>query len=141
MPYMERIWRLRVKESIEYFLQIFKYERLSLSLNQWTVLSKSKMINESLLNRQKLEEDPDGTDSVIDAESAFSEKVKFVGANCAILSINESASNVEIDIVGPNVEVDKFIIKIKDVICNAYFKFELEEKIINFMPFMLPPIF
>ncbi len=133
---MERIWRLRVKESIEYFLQIFKYERLSLSLNQWTVLSKSKMINESLLNRQKLEEDPDGSDSVIDAESAFSEKVKFVGANCAILSINESASNVEIDIVGPNVEVDKFIIKIKDVICKAYFTFELEEKIIKFKTYL-----
>jgi hypothetical protein len=133
---MERIWRLRVKESIEYFLQIFKYERLSLSLNQWTVLSKSKMINESLLNRQKMEEDPDGSDSVIDAESAFSEKVKFVGTNCAILSINESASNVEIDIVGPNVEVDKFIIKIKDVICKAYFTFELEEKIIKFKTYL-----
>jgi hypothetical protein len=132
---MERIWRLRVKESIEYFLQIYKYERLTLSLNQWTILSKSKMINESLLNRQQLEEDPDNG-SVLDADSAFNEKVKFVGTSCAILSINESASNVEIDIVGPNLEVDKFIVKIKDVICKAYFTFELEEKIIKFKTYL-----
>jgi hypothetical protein len=134
VPYMERIWRLRVKESIEYFLQIYKYEKLTLSINQWSTLSKSKLINESIINRNN-DEDYDGS-SVIDADSAFNEKVKYVGNNCAILSINESASNVEIDIVGPNIEVDRFIVKIKDVICKAYFTFELEEKIIKFKTYL-----
>ena len=134
VPYMERIWRLRVKESIEYFLQIYKYEKLTLSINQWSTLSKSKLINESIINRNN-DDDYDGS-SVIDADSAFNEKVKYVGNNCAILSINESASNVEIDIVGPNIEVDRFIVKIKDVICKAYFTFELEEKIIKFKTYL-----
>ena len=137
---MERIWRLRVKESIEYFLQVYKYEKLTLSQNQWSILSKSKMINESLLNRQRQEEEPVEDDvELLDADSAFStdkDKVKFVGSHCAILSINESTTNVEIDIVGPNMEVDKFIVKIKDVICKAYFTFELEEKIIKFKTYL-----
>ncbi len=39
-------------------------------------------------------------------------------------------------IVGPNAEVDKFIVKIKDIICKAYFTFELEEKIIKFKTYL-----
>ncbi len=33
-------------------------------------------------------------------------------------------------------QVDKFIVKIKDVICKAYFTFELEEKIIKFKTYL-----
>lgn len=59
-----------------------------------------------------------------------------MGNNCAIISVTETESNVEMRIVGPNSEVDKFIVKIKDIICQAYFTFELEEKIIKFKTYL-----
>lgn len=75
--------------------------------------------------------------SMASAESAGeAAKVKYIGNNCAIISINETTNNVEISVVGPNIEVDKFIVKIKDIICKAYFTFELEEKIIKFKTYL-----
>jgi hypothetical protein len=136
VPYMEKIWRFRVKESIEYFLQIYKYEKLTLSFNQWQTLCKTKQINETLLNKNG-NEGFDDEDTMVDAGAVLSDsKIKFVGNNCAIISINETGSNVEINVVGPNVEVDRFIVKIKDIICKAYFTFELEEKIIKFKTYL-----
>lgn len=135
IPYMERMWRLRAKEGIEYFLQVHKYEKLTLSFNQWATISKTKQMNDSVLNHKF--EDDDVVD-LIDNNSVLSNenKIKYVGSNCAIVSINETASNVEINIVGSVVEVDKFIVKIKDIICKAYFTFELEEKIIKFKTYL-----
>jgi hypothetical protein len=157
---MERMWRLKVKESIEYFLQLYKFEKLTLSFNQWSTICKTKQINEAaLLSRQAGggngslgggidagEEFDDA--SIIDASSILiadgatngssssSNRIKYVGNNCAIISINETDTNVEMSIVGPNIEVDRFIVKIKDVICKAYFTFELEEKIIKFKTYL-----
>lgn len=150
VPYTEKIWRLRVKEAIEYFLQIYKYEKLTLSFNQWTTLSKTKQINEGLFNRdmRKVEEDDDeGEDedgnrydpsnNIFELNEVLSDnKVKYVGSNCAILSVNETASNVEMHVVGPNVDVERFINKIKDIVCEAFFTFELEEKIIKFKTYL-----
>jgi hypothetical protein len=139
VPYMERMWRLKVKESIEYFLHIYKYEKLTLSFNQWGTICKTKQINESLLNRQLggVEEFDDA--SMIDAASVLQQspdEKKTPGSNCAIISVAETDSNVEMSIVGPNSEVDKFIVKIKDIVCKAYFTFELEEKIIKFKTYL-----
>lgn len=150
VPYIEKIWRLRVKECIEYFLQIYKYEKLTLSFNQWATLSKTKQINESLFNRQNNnnknatdEEDEDGnqydeSNVIYDANDVLNDKssIKYVGNNCAILSINETPNNVEMHVVGPNYDVDRFINKIKDIVCEAFFTFELEEKIIKFKTYL-----
>jgi hypothetical protein len=135
VPYMERIWRLRVKESIEYFLQVYKYEKLTLSFNQWATISKTKSISETLFSKPNYEQD-DLNENDIDSEENGTNKVKYIGNNLAIISINETNTNVEITIVGPNYEVDKFIVKIKDIICKAYFTFELEEKIIKFKTYL-----
>ncbi len=59
-----------------------------------------------------------------------------MGNSCAIISVSETDTNVEMSIVGPNAEVDRFIVKIKDIICKAYFTFELEEKIIKFKTYL-----
>lgn len=135
VPYTERMWRLRVKESIEYFLHIYKYEKISLSHNQWVTISRAKQLNETFM-RQPGEDDPN-LDETIQADSGDSTvKIKYIGNNCAIISINETTNNVEISVVGPNNEVDKFIVKIKDIICKAYFTFELEEKIIKFKTYL-----
>jgi hypothetical protein len=132
VPYMERIWRLRVKESIEYFLQIYKYEKLTLSLQQWSTISKTKHINDSLFSRQNMDNDNEKELELDESSSS----IRYIGNNLAIISINETNVNVEINIVGPNHEVDKFIVKIKDIICKAYFTFELEEKIIKFKTYL-----
>ncbi len=110
MPYMERIWRLRVKESIEYFLQIYKYEKLTLSLQQWSTISKTKHINDSLFSRQNMDNDNEKELELDESSSS----IRYIGNNLAIISINETNVNVEINIVGPNHEVDKFIVKIKE---------------------------
>jgi hypothetical protein len=149
VPYIEKIWRLRVKECIEYFLQIYKYEKLTLSFNQWATLSKTKQINENLFNRENnnknatYEEDEDGnqydeSNVIYDANDVLNDKsgIKYVGNNCAILSINETPNNVEMHVVGPNLDVDRFINKIKDIVCEAFFTFELEEKIIKFKTYL-----
>lgn len=70
VPYMERMWRLKVKESIEYFLNIYKFEKLTLSFNQWATICKTKQINESLLSRNQGEEEFDDT-SMVDASSVL----------------------------------------------------------------------
>lgn len=132
VPYMERIWRLRVKESIEYFLQVYKYEKLTLSQQQWVTISKTKHINDTLFSRQLM--DNESEKELEDDE--MTNKVRYIGNNLAIISINETSTNVEINVVGPNPEVDKFIVKIKDIICKAYFTFELEEKIIKFKTYL-----
>lgn len=49
VPYTERMWRLKVKESIEYFLQIYKYEKVTLSHNQWMAITKNSLLNDSLM--------------------------------------------------------------------------------------------
>ena len=131
---MERIWRLRVKESIEYFLQVYKYEKLTLSLQQWTTISKTKHINDTLFSSRQ---DADNNNDIeLNEADDSSSKIRYIGNNLAIISINETNINVEINLVGPNHEVDKFIVKIKDVICKAYFTFELEEKIIKFKTYL-----
>lgn len=43
VPYTERMWRLRVKEAIEYFLHVYKYEKITLSHNQWMTISRIKV--------------------------------------------------------------------------------------------------
>lgn len=137
VPYTERMWRLRVMESIEYFLHIYKYEKITLSHNQWVTISRAKQLNETFLRNE--EGDGGGLDetSTLSAtESPDNVKIKYIGSNCAIISINETTNNVEISVVGPNNDVDKFIVKIKDIICKAYFTFELEEKIIKFKTYL-----
>ncbi|CAF0758942.1 unnamed protein product [Brachionus calyciflorus] len=140
VPYTERMWRLKVKESIEYFLQVYKYEKLTLSHQQWATIVKTKQINSSLLNKSiKSMDSEDAYEDadMIDASSILGDsKIKLIGNNCAIINVNETSSNVEISIVGPNSEVDRFIVKIKDIICKAYFTFELEEKIIKFKTYL-----
>ena len=133
VPYTERIWRLRVRESIEYFLQVYKYEKVTLSYNQWAVISKTK-ISESLLSKNL---DDESNDEGLTKEDKTSDaNIRYIGNNCAIISINETNTNVEISIVGPKQEVEVFIVKIKDIICKAYFTFELEEKIIKFKTYL-----
>lgn len=137
VPYTERIWRLRVMESIEYFLHIYKYEKITLSHNQWMTISRAKQLNENFLRTS--EEDIDETTTMGTSESSpggDQAKVKYIGGNCAIISINETTNNVEISVVGPKPDVDRFIVKIKDIICKAYFTFELEEKIIKFKTYL-----
>ena len=141
VPFIERMWRLKVKESIEYFLHIYKYEKLTLSFNQWTTICKAKQINESLLKQRqhRLNDDEEFEDtSMIDASTMLlaDDKIKYVDNNCAIIGVTETETNVEMSIVGPNSEVDKFIVKIKDIICKVYFTFELEEKIIKFKTYL-----
>ncbi|RNA15344.1 poly [ADP-ribose] polymerase 14-like [Brachionus plicatilis] len=137
VPYTERMWRLKVKESIEYFLQVYKFEKLTLSHQQWLTISKTKQLNGYFLTKSGKGSDDNeiyqDTDMV---DASLGDKIKYISNNCAIISINETASNVEISIVGPNLEVDRFIVKIKDVICKAYFTFELEEKIIKFKTYL-----
>lgn len=140
VPYTERIWRLRVMESIEYFLHIYKYEKITLSHNQWMTISRAKQLNEHFL-RSPGDDDQGGggldETMMTSGDSPDSNvKVKYIGSNCAIISINETTNNVEISVVGPNNDVDKFIVKIKDIICKAYFTFELEEKIIKFKTYL-----
>jgi hypothetical protein len=134
VPYTERIWRLKVKENIEYFLQIYKYEKLPLTFNQWATISKTKCLNEAFFDSFNKKDD-ESTEIDI-AQSSYENEIKYIGNNCAIISIHETSTNVEINIVGENNEVDKFIVKIKDIICNAYFTFELEEKIIKFKTYL-----
>lgn len=136
IPYTERMWRLKVKESIEYFLQIYKFEKLTLSHQQWTTISKTKQISSYFSTKNNKSLDGDEIYQEADTINASEDKIKYVSSNCAIISINETASNVEINIVGPNLEVDRFIVKIKDIICKAYFTFELEEKIIKFKTYL-----
>lgn len=136
VPFTERIWRLKVKESIEYFLQIYKYEKLTLSHQQWSTISKTKQLNSFLLSKSNTSQEE--TEIYEDMADDFSvdDKIRYISSNCAIISINETPSNVEINIIGPNLEVDRFIVKVKDVICKAYFTFELEEKIIKFKTYL-----
>jgi hypothetical protein len=137
VPYTERIWRLKVKESVEYFLQIYKYEKLTLSFNQWTTISKTKQLGDSLLSRTQISDEDVEEGSVHEGPTSTTDtRIRYLGNSCSIISINETSTNVEISIVGPNAEVDKFIVKIKDVICKAYFTFELEEKIIKFKTYL-----
>jgi hypothetical protein len=137
VPYTERMWRLRVKESIEYFLHIYKYEKITLSHNQWVTISRAKQLNEAFLRSSNSTEDETILEENSSSEGGATDaKVKYIGNNCAIISINETTNNVEISVVGPNNEVDKFIVKIKDIICKAYFTFELEEKIIKFKTYL-----
>lgn len=63
-------------------------------------------------------------------------KIRYISNNCAIISISETSNNTEINVVGPINEVERFIVKVKDVICKAYFTFELEEKIIKFKTYL-----
>ena len=44
VTYTERLWRLKCKECIEYFLKFYKYEKLPLTVNQWKVISKNNKI-------------------------------------------------------------------------------------------------
>jgi hypothetical protein len=138
VPYLEKIWRIRVKESIEYFLQIYKYEKLTLSYNQWSTILKTKQINEALLYKQNdsvdIDEDFDGG-RIIDNEGELNRN-KFFG-NLAVISVKDTTTNIEINAVGPTLEVDRFIVKVKDIICKAYFTYELEERIINFKTYLL----
>lgn len=139
VPYSERIWRLRIMDIIDYFFRIYKYEKLTLSLNQWTTISKAKHFNEAFLDSFKVDniaDDKADSQSLVGSIYQGGEIVKFISNNCAITSINETGTNVEISIVGENKEVNKFIVKIKDVICKAYFTFELEEKIIKFKTYL-----
>lgn len=137
VPYTERIWRLKVKESIEYFLQIYKFEKLTLSHQQWTTISKTKQLNSFFSSKNStIQGETEIYEDLTDDFSVLDDKIKYISSNCAILSISETPSNVEITIVGPNLEVDRFIVKIKDVICKAYFTFELEEKIIKFKTYL-----
>lgn len=135
VPYSERIWRLKVMESLEYFLRIYKFEKLTLSFNQWTTITKTKQLNEAFFDSFKVNEDDEDTRSLA-ATSSIGNDIRYISSNCAIISVNETSTNVEIAIVGENNEVDKFIVKIKDVICKAYFTFELEEKIIKFKTYL-----
>ena len=137
VPYLEKIWQIRVKESIEYFLQIYKYEKMTLSYNQWSTILKTKQINEALLYKQNdsvdIEEDFDGG-RIIDNEGE-SNRNKFFG-NLAVISVKDTTTNIEINAVGPTFEVDKFIVKVKDIICKAYFTYELEEHIVSFKTYL-----
>jgi hypothetical protein len=138
VPYIEKIWQIRVKECIEYFLQIYKYEKMTLSYNQWSTILKTKQINEALLYKQNdsvdIDEDFDGG-RIIDNDGE-SNRNKFFG-NLAVISVKDTTTNIEINAVGPTLEVDKFIVKVKDIICKAYFTYELEERIITFKTYLL----
>lgn len=134
VPFSERIWRLKVSEGIEYFLHIYKFEKLTLSFNQWSTISKTKQLNEAFFDSFKAEDIGDDSQSV--TGSTYGSDIKYISGNCAIINVNDTGSNVEINIVGENSEVDKFIVKIKDVICKAYFTFELEEKIMKFKTYL-----
>ena len=139
VPYTERIWQIKVKESIEYFLQIYKYEKLTLSTNQWTTITKSKLLNEEFFEAYQSSgkgDDLVDTESIGGVSTFAASDIKYIGNNCAIVSIIETGTNVEISIVGDNNEVNRFIVKIKDTICQAYFTFELEEKIIKFKTYL-----
>jgi len=131
IPYLEKNWRIKVKESIEYFMQLYKYEKLTLSYNQWSTILKTKQINEQLLYNESSVDDLDN--ARLDSDDA---KNKIFGHN-VILTIKDTTSNIEINVIGPTIEVNKFIVKIKDVICKAYFTYELEERIINFKTYLL----
>lgn len=149
VPYTERIWRLRVKESIEYFLQIYKYEKLTLSFNQWSIIQKTKSLHDVIVKFSRRKNNNDGglygagddDDMNFDADSFGVEAKKPApaaepSAEAPIINVNETSTNVELSIIGFNLEVDRFIVKIKDTICKAYFTFELEEKIIKFKTYL-----
>ncbi len=145
VPYSERMWRLRVVEAVEYFLRVYRHEKLTLTVSQWATISKTKQLNEAFFDALRMPGDEaaamgsgrsvveDGGQSVAGADWA---DVRQVSANCAIISVVETGAHVQIQIVGENGEVDRFIVKIKDVICKAYFTFELEEKIIKFKTYL-----
>lgn len=111
VPYVERIWRLRVKDCIEYYLQVFKFEKLSLSLQQWEAISKTNEINDTLIQSQtSIEDNETFDDSTINNENLNELKKN----SQAIVTVNKSSAKlVEINIVGPNDDVDRFIVKIK----------------------------
>jgi hypothetical protein len=118
VPYMERIWRLRVRECIEYYLQVFKSEKLSLSFKQWEAIEKTPEITNNLLGKHQTDEDNDEFDDVSTIVGSTDEK------QYAVYSVNKtSAKIVEIDIVGLNIEVDKCIVKIKVNIHSYIFIF------------------
>jgi hypothetical protein len=139
VPYTERMWRLKVKESIEYFLHIYKYEKITLSHNQWTAINRNNQLGDNFLQKSSSGGSRDEDEQTLDENAADGDsatKVKYIGNNCAIVSVNETSNNTEISLVGPINEVEKFIVKIKDIICKAYFTFELEEKIIKFKTYL-----
>lgn len=133
VPYIEKMWRIRVKESIEYYLQIYKYEKLTLSYNQWSTILKTKQINEALLYKQDDDDLEDGR--LVDNEGE-SNRGKFFG-ELTVINVKDTTSNIEVSVVGPTPEVDKFIVRVKDIICKAYFTYELEERIIHFKTYLL----
>ena len=162
VPYLERMWRIRVHEIIEYFLTMYKYEKLTLSYNQWSTLCRTKQLNEAMLSDSDNnyysgggtsasdvtddddEENDDGGGGTSRRHRGFAieallndkHMVKYVGNNCAILGVTKTQSSVEMSVVGPFGEVDRFINLVKDIVCEAFFTFELEEKIIRFKTYL-----
>jgi hypothetical protein len=85
------MWRLRVKECIEYYLQVFKVEKLTLNLNQWDTLERTKEVDDWFANN-----DTNSLDN-----------------NDIFVNLSKKMYLVEINVSGVNCAVDKFIIKIK----------------------------
>ena len=104
VPYSERIWRLKVMEALEYFMRIFKHEKLTLSFNQWQTISKTKQLNDAFFDSYKIAEDGDDTQSLA-ATSSIGDDIRYISGSCAIISVTETSNNVEIAIVGENSEV------------------------------------
>lgn len=121
IPILEKLWRVKVKEAIEYFMQVYKYEKVTLSYNQWSTILKTKQIDESLLYNDDNDDDFE----------------RQRGPNDVTISYRDTQSNIEMNVVGIANEVEKFIIRIKDIICKAYFTYELEERIINFKTYLM----
>ncbi len=145
VPYSERIWRLRVVEAVEYFLRIYRLEKLTLTVSQWATITKTKQLNEAFFDALSSVDNEavvgvgrkNGDDETkSETGSVYGTDVRHVSPNCAIISVVDSGAHVQIQIVGENGEVDRFIVKIKDIICKAYFTFELEEKIIKFKTYL-----
>ena len=103
-----------------------KYKIFNDFENENNIYSSSNAANNSM----------DDAQSVAGSVASTGMDIKYISTNCAIISVNDTGSNVEIHIVGENSEVDRFIVRIKDVICKAYFTFELEEKIIKFKTYL-----
>jgi hypothetical protein len=145
IAYLEKIWRIRVRESIEYFLHIYKYDKLGLTRNQWTTILKAMGVPDETTMYKSCQVDAEDGSRIIDNQNMPSgsgngtNHMDALFGNLVYISVKEvsSTGNVEINTAGPVVEVDKFIARVKDIICKVFYANELEERIVDVRTYLV----
>lgn len=116
LPYTENLWRLKCKQTLDFFLKHYKYDVLNLTTNQW------RLINRKLTTIMNIEK--------------RAKKSEFVKLNNELYARiqdqdEELVKSVQIVLWGSTEQVDETCSQIRDLVCRVYFSLSNEQKLMR----------